>query len=423
MNIIVCIKQVPDSAQIRVHPVTNTIMRQGVPTIINPYDLYSLEAALTLRDQVGGTVTVLTMGPPMAEDSLRKAASASKADPALKAARASWSKIAAAQKKLGERRLQTTYRRFDATKVSSLAHTIVDYVAEVAKPNDKRYEEFRESNLESLRFRLFSPAPTYPDMEEHLLARALQDALDKLGPKDEFVKIALGGAAPEAVAKRLIAGTKLIDPEERKKLIEGGEKAVSTSNDTLIVWARKLDPVYRAQRKWYEDEIESILTSEGNRIAKARFAAYGKGTYPDATFTLRMSYGRVAGYELGTTQVAPFTTFHGLYDRAVGMGEKPPFELSERVKAAKAKLRLETKLNFVTTNDIIGGNSGSPVLNAKGEYVGLIFDGNIQSLVGRYAYDDTRNRSVAVHSSGIVEAMRKVYGMDALADELTGAAR
>ena len=131
----------------------------------------------------------------------------------------------------------------------------------------------------------------------------------------------------------------------------------------------------------------------------------------------------MAGYELGTTQVAPFTTFHGLYDRAIGMGGKPPFDLAERVKAAKTKLALDAKLNFITTNDIIGGNSGSPVVNAKGEYVGLIFDGNIQSLVGRYAYEDTRNRAVAVHSSGVLEAMRKIYGMDALADELTGKTR
>ena len=355
-----------------------------------------------------------------AEDSLREAAAGAKADPILKAARSSWDKIAKAQKALGERRLQTAYRRFDATKVAGLANTIVRYAAEAAKPNDKRYEEFRESNLESLRLRLFSPAPIYPDMEEHLLARTLEDALDKLGPKDEFVTAALGGGSPAQVAHRLIAGTKLFDPAERKKLVEGGEKAAAASTDALIVWARGLDYVYRAQRKWYEDEIESVFIAEGNRVAKARFAAYGKTTYPDATFTLRLSYGRVAGYELGTTFVAPFTTFHGLFDRAVGTGEKPPFDLAPRVKAAKSKLALDTKLNFVTTNDIIGGNSGSPVIDRKGEFVGLIFDGNIQSLVGRYAYEDSRNRAVAVHSSAILEAARKIYGMNALALELTG---
>jgi len=345
-----------------------------------------------------------------AEDSLRAAA----------ASKDAWGKIAAATKKAGERRLQTTYRAYAATKAAGLAGTIVRFVAETAKPNDKRYEEFRDTNLESLKFRLFSPAPMYPDMEEFLLARALEDALQELGSGDAFVRAALGGRSPAKVARELIAGTKLFDVAARKRLIEGGEKAVAESKDPLIAWARRLDPVYRAQRKWYEDEIESVTVAEGNRIAKARFAAYGKSTYPDATFTLRMSYGKVSGYELGTTFVAPFTTFHGLYDRAIGHSEKPPFDLAPRVKAAKDKLRLETKVNFVTTNDIIGGNSGSPIVNAKGEYVGLVFDGNIQSLVGRYAYEDARNRTVAVHSSGIIEAMRVIYGMGKLADEVAG---
>ncbi|MFI5345274.1 MAG: S46 family peptidase [Elusimicrobiota bacterium] len=353
-----------------------------------------------------------------AENALRRSVADSK-DPSVRAAKSSWDKIAAAQKKENARRLQTTYRRFEPTKIASLAAHIVRYVAEVAKPNDRRWEEFRDSNLESLRFRLFSPAPTYPDMEEFLLARALQDSLEKLGPNDEFVRKALGGLKPAAAAKRLVSGSRLFDPAVRRRLIEGGEKAVSASTDALIVWARGLDPLYRAQRKWREDEIESVLVAEGNRIAKARFAVYGKSTYPDATFTLRLSYGKVAGYEAGTTLVAPFTTYYGLYDRALGHGEKSPYDLAPRVKAARGRLNLAAKVNFVTTNDIIGGNSGSPVVNAKGEYVGLIFDGNIQSLVGRYAYDNARNRAVAVHSAGILEAMRTIYGMNALAGELT----
>lgn len=344
-----------------------------------------------------------------AEEALRKAAPET---------RASFDKIAKAVKAAGARSKESTWRRYDAVKLTAIANTIVRLVAETQKPNDKRYEEYRDSSLESLRFRLFSPAPIYPDMQEFMLARALQDGLDRLGPKDEFVKAALGGKTPAEKAKELIAGTKLADPEERKALVGGGPKAVAESTDSLIVWARGLDAVYRAQRKWMEDEIEPVFTLEGNKIAKARFAAYGKSAYPDATFTLRLSYGKVAGYEQGTTLVAPFTTYHGLFDRALGTGEKHPFDLAPRVKAAKGKLNLDAKLNFVTTNDIIGGNSGSPVVNAKGEYVGLIFDGNIQSLVGRYVYDDARNRAVAVHSSGIVEAMRSIYGMNALADEL-----
>ena len=354
-----------------------------------------------------------------AEDSLRKAVSAAK-DPAVRAAKGAWNKIAAARKKADARRVRTAFRRFEPVKSASLAAAIVRYVAEVAKPNDKRWEEFRESNLESLRFRLFSPAPMYPDMEEFLLARSLEDSLAALGPKDEYVRTALGGRTPAAAARALIAGTSLFDPEARRKLVEGGVPAVAASSDTLIAWARALDPLYRAARKWHEDEIESAMTAEGNRIAKARFAVYGKSTYPDATFTLRLSYGKVAGYEAGTTMVAPFTTFYGLFDRAIGHAEKSPYDLAPLVRDARAKLNLSAKVNFVTTNDIIGGNSGSPVVNAKGEYVGLIFDGNIQSLVGRYAYDETRNRAVAVHSAGILEAMTTIYGMDALAEELAG---
>ncbi len=353
-----------------------------------------------------------------AEAALRKAAAASK-DPAARAAKGSWDKIAAAQRKFASRRLQVSYRRYEPARVVGLAATIVRLVAETAKPNEKRWEEYRDSNLESLRFRLFSPAPLYPDMEEFLLARSLAESREILGPNDAYVKLALGGKTPEKAARDLIAGTKLFDPAERRRLTDGGAAAVAASQDALIVWQRGLDALYRAQRKWYEDEIESVLNAEGDRVAKARFAVYGKSAYPDATFTLRLSFGKVAGYELGTTRVAPFTTFHGLYDRALGMGEKPPFDLAARVKAARTRLNLDTKVNFVTTNDIIGGNSGSPVVNAKGEYVGLIFDGNIQSLVGRYAYDGTRNRAVAVHSAAIVEALRGIYGANALADELT----
>ena len=357
-----------------------------------------------------------------AEDELRAITARSK-DSVVREAAGSWDRIAAAQKKFGDRRLQMTYRRFDGARIAAVANTIVRYVAEVAKPNDRRYEEFRDSNLESLRFRLLSPAPLYKDLEEYLLACSLRDALDKLGPDDQFVKRALGGATPEKAARALIRGTGLFEPERRKSLIEGGVLVVNAETDSLIVWARTLDAVYRAQRKWYEDEIESVLVAEARRIARARFAVYGKSTYPDATFTLRLSYGRVAGYESGTTLVAPMTTFFGLYDRAAGHGEKPPFDLAPRVKAARSRLDLAVKVNFVTTNDIIGGNSGSPVINAKGECVGVVFDGNIQSLVGRYAYDETRNRTVAVHSSAIIEALRRIYDMHALADEVIGKGR
>jgi len=346
------------------------------------------------------------------EKALRRAAAKKGGDP--------WAAIARAQVKMVKRHKQLLYRNFMLSKLAGFAGTIVRYVEEVKKPNEKRFKEFRDSALESLNFRLFSPAPVYKDMEEAVLADCLAHSLEELGPKDPHVKAALGGAAPAAKARQLVAGTKLDDPKFRESLVKGGAAAVAACDDPMIVWARKLDPVYRELRAWSEDEIESVESLAGNEIAKARFSLYGKSTYPDATFTLRLSFGRVAGYEQGTTQVPHKTTFFGLYDRAASFDGKPPFHLPEKVERAKGALDLSTPLNFVTTNDIIGGNSGSPVVDAKGEYVGLIFDGNIQSLVGRYAYDDVQSRAVAVHSAGILEALRRIYGMDALASELLG---
>ena len=332
----------------------------------------------------------------------------------------SWDKIAAAVAAMEKRHEQLLFRGQVGCKIAGLASTIVRYVAEVEKPNEKRFEEYRDSALESLNLRLFSPAPIYPDMEEAALADAFAQSLEVLGPVDAYVQAALGGKTPEARAEELVDGTKLFDAKIRKALVEGGADAVAKSDDALIVWARAIDPAYRELRKWFEDNIQSVEALEGRRIAEARFALYGKSAYPDATFTLRLSFGRVAGYEQGTTLVPYKTTFYGLYDRAASFDGRHPFALPPKVAAAKKKIELSTPLDFVTTNDIIGGNSGSPVFNRKAEYVGLIFDGNIQSLVGRYAYDDAQNRAVCVHSAGIVEAMREIYGMDALARELLG---
>lgn len=337
---------------------------------------------------------------------------------------ASWDRIAAAQKASLPRLYQGLYRgQNESGQLPDIANTIVRYVVEVAKPNEARFKEFRDSNLESLRFDLLSPAPTYPDLEEALLAADLQASLEKLGPDDAWVQAALGGRSPALVAHELIAGTRLGDPAVRRQLIQGGRAAVAKSRDPLIVWARAIDPPYRKYRVWYEDHIESVESLEGNRIAKARFAHYGKSVYPDATFTLRLSHGKVAGYELGTTFVPYKTTYYGLYDRAASFDNRWPFNLTPAVERARATIDLATPLDFVTTNDTVGGNSGSPVLNRAAEFVGVLFDGNIQSLIGNYAYEDVVSRSVAVHSSGILEGLRKIYGMDALADELTGGAR
>jgi hypothetical protein len=331
-----------------------------------------------------------------------------------------WDEIAAAEKNYREKFKQYSYRRFSGYELPDNALTIVRYVVEVKKPDGERLEEFHEAGLESLRFALFSPAPVYPGLEEVLLANSLREALEKLGPEDPFVKTALDGKTPEAVAKELITGTKLGDTAVRKSLVEGGEAAVAASTDPLIVFVRRLDPIRREMRKWYEDNIQSVEVASGEKIGKARFAVYGKSTYPDATFTLRLSYGAVKGYPMNGTQAPSKTTIFGLFDRAASFDYKPPFDLPTRYTERKGTLELATPLDFVSTGDIIGGNSGSPVINRAGEIVGLIFDGNIESLVGRFVYDDTANRAVAVHTAGMTEALRKIYDADTLLKELLG---
>ncbi len=303
------------------------------------------------------------------------------------------------------------------------ALTIVQYVAEVKKPDGQRLSGYHESQLESLRFYLFSPAPVYPHLEETLLADSLQMSLEQLGPADPFVQAVLNGRPPKTVASELITGTKMADPAFRKSLLEGGEAAVAASTDPMIVMARKIDPVMRETRKWVEDNVESVETAAGEKIGKARFAAYGKSMYPDATFTLRLSYGTVKGYPMNGTEAPPWTTLYGLYDRSYSFDQKSPFDLPQRFAERRDKLNLTTPINSVNTCDIIGGNSGSPVINRNAELVGLIFDGNIESLVGDYVYNEGNNRAVAVHTAAMMEALRKLYDAGPLADELEGRGR
>jgi len=343
-------------------------------------------------------------------------------DPRTAFAAKSWDRIAAAQKELMGRNREHLYADLTrGARLVAIAGQIVRYADEVAKPNEKRFKEYRDSNLETLKFQLFSPAPIYPDLDAVILAAQLDDALQALGPTHPWIKLALGGRSPKVVADDLMQQTKLGDLAVRKQLVEGGAAAVAASSDPLIVWARKIDPPYCEDRTWYEDHVQSIETQAGGDIARARFILDGKSSPPDATGTLRLSYGRAAGYDQLTTHVPWSTTFAGLYDRAWSFGNKAPFELTARVTGAREKIDLTTPLDFVCTADIIGGNSGSPVLNRDLEYVGLIFDGNVQAFGWNFAYDDTQARAVSVHSRAILEALRKIYGMDALADELTQA--
>lgn len=332
-----------------------------------------------------------------------------------------WDQIAAAEKK-SQTRFKEQYFHGLYSQYANLAQQIVQYVAEIKKPDGKRLAGYHEAQLESLRLALFSPAPIYPEMEIARITGALELDLAEAGPNDPWVKLVLGGKSPKEVAETLVRGTKLGDPEYRKQLIEGGESAVNASDDTMIVLARKLDPIRRELIQWTEDNVDSVVQRAGEQLGKARFAAFGKTTYPDATFTLRLSYGKVAGYPMNGTIAPPVTTLYGLYDRNASFENKPPYDLPEQWLEGRTKLDLSARVNFVTTNDIIGGNSGSPVINGSGEVVGLIFDGNIESLVGDFVYEDRSNRAVSVHTSVMTEALQKLYGAEKLVNELlTGA--
>jgi hypothetical protein len=332
-----------------------------------------------------------------------------------------WGSIAAATKKEAEvAKLQQNRSISTASEMARFARQIVVYATEVKKPDAQRLEGYHDSQLEELKFYLLSPAPMYPEYEEALLAWSLQESLDQLGPNDPFIKAILDGKKPAEVAAQVIRGSKMMDPAFRKSLVEGGEAAVAASTDPLVVLARKVDPFFREVRKMYEESVESVLTSAGEKIAKARFAIYGKSLYPDATFTLRLTYGKVQGYPMNGTKAPSKTTFYGLYDRAASFDYKPPFNLTQRFMQRKDRIDLSTPLDFVASLDIIGGNSGSPVINRNGEFVGIIFDGNIESLTGNFDYIEEANRAVAVHSAAIIETLRKVYDAPALANELEG---
>jgi hypothetical protein len=279
---------------------------------------------------------------------------------------------------------------------------------------------FHDAQLDSLKFQLFSPAPVYPAMEIARITGSLEFDLAGAAPDDSFLKTILKGRTPAQAAAELVNGTKLSDPAVRRKLVEGGEAAVAASGDPMIVLARELDPMRREMIHWYEDSVQSVEERAGEALGKARFAVYGKSTYPDATFTLRLSYGQVKGYPMNGTEAPPKTTFFGLYDRADSFDLHPPFDLPARYVQNRDKLDLSTPLDFVTTNDVVGGNSGSPVINRNGEIVGLVFDGNIESLVGDFVYDAETNRTVAVHTAAMTEALREIYNASALLKELSG---
>ena len=299
------------------------------------------------------------------------------------------------------------------------ARTILRAADERAKPNGERLPAYRESSLPSLELGLFSEKPIYDDLEELTLADSLSAFAGEFGANNPTVRLVLAGKSPRERAHELVSGTKLKETALRKKLY--GEDAATLKNfaDPMLDLARAIDPEARALRKQYEELDERKKQAYG-KIADARFKLEGTSNYPDATFTLRLSYGPNEGYEEFGKHVPAYTDLAGLYGRSAEHANQPPFDLPPRWVAAKGKLDLKTPFNFVSTADIIGGNSGSPVVNKAGEFVGIIFDGNLQSLPLDYAYSDKQARAVSVDSRAIIEAIQKVYEAGPLAAELTG---
>ena len=305
------------------------------------------------------------------------------------------------------------------SRLYEIAQTLVLRAEEDQKPNDERLPGYTDSARASLDLDLFSPAPVYSNLEKLTLADSLAQMAETLGADNPIVTQVLAGQSPTERAAALVNGTALAAVDARKKLAAGGLAAVEASQDPMIVLARQLDPTYRALRKAHEADVESVDLAADAKIARAQLAVSDPGTvYPDATGTLRLSYGKVTGYTEAGQAVPAFTFLGGLYPYAAAHENKPPYQISAPWLAAKDKLAPHTPFNFVSTADIIGGNSGSPVVDKNGDLVGIIFDGNIQSLALDYAYSDTQARAVSVDARAIIESLRHVYGEDALADEL-----
>ena len=339
----------------------------------------------------------------------------------LKDTLAAYDRIAAAQKVIAENARPHNLLEGGGAFNSELFHiarTLLRAAEERPKPNGDRLREFNEAARESLELDLFSDKPIYADLEELKLTDSLTYLAEEMAASSPLVQKVLAGKSPNARAAELIKGTKVNDVAFRKKLYEGGQAAVdAATNDSMIALAKSVDAEARALRKIMEAQGEARQQSHA-KIAKARFALGGTGSYPDATFTLRLAFGTVKGIEEGGKQISAHTTFAGLYERAEEHENREPFDLPQIWVESKAKIDLATPFNFVSTADIIGGNSGSPVVDRKGEFVGIIFDGNIQSLVLDFAFSDVQARAVSVDSRGIVEALKKVYRADKLVGEL-----
>ena len=339
-----------------------------------------------------------------------------------------WDSIAKARKTLAayerDRRMLGGLSLYDYantafnTVLFNHARVLVRLAQESAKPEAERLPEYADARRGALESALYSAAPLYDDFEQTKLAASLALLRDVYGAEHALVRKVLKGQTPEARAAELVAGTRLKDVAFRKELAAGGLKAVESSADPLVALAREVEAESREVRRRYEEEVVGVERTAYGKIARALFEKEGTGIYPDATFTPRLSYGAVKGYNEGGKTVRPFTYFAGLYERSAEHGNRFPYNLAPRWAERRSEVDMKAPFNFVTTNDIIGGNSGSPTFNREMELVGLIFDGNIQSLVGNFYYDESVNRAISVDSRGMLEALRKVYGAKETADEL-----
>ncbi|MFL5403544.1 MAG: S46 family peptidase [Gemmatimonadales bacterium] len=342
------------------------------------------------------------------------------ADPKLKARYGTaWDAIAQSEGELTALSKRMRWYNFGGSQLLNAAGGITRVPVQTKLPDSLRLPQYRGEGIEQIKNSILGNVNTTPEADKQMLQAWLTAASKELPKNDPYLQTILGGRSPEVAAEVAVNGTKLADSAYRASLLEGGAAAVASSNDPLIVLARKLEPQSRALQQ-RAGRISDVISANTEKVGQAIFAAYGRSLPPDATFSLRISDGVVQSYPMNGT-LAPYkTSFYGLYGRSAEFDDKPPFQLPERWKRQRPKLDLSQPLDFVTTNDIIGGNSGSPVINRNAEVVGLIFDGNIEQLPNRFLYTDEVSRAVAVHSRGLTEALRKVYEADRIADELEG---
>ncbi len=384
-------------------------------------DFFGIENSLkSWKGQIAGLKDPALLSKKRADEAALRARV--NASPNLKAKYGdAWDKVATARQSLPPYNTERVF--FEGglgiyTQYFTIARTLVRWADESGKPNGQRLPEYSDARKAAMERQMGSAAPIYAGVEQAKLEAAFAVMQQQLGAGHALVRQILAGKAPAARAAELIAGTQLGDAATRKALLAGGQAAVAASTDPFITLATAVDSRSRELRTKYDNEVLGVERDAYARIAQAVFATQGDSAYPDGTSTLRLSYGQVKGYMEDGKMVSPFTEIRGLYARGDEHKQQPPYKIPDSWMKARAMVKPTTPFDFVSTNDIVGGNSGSPVINAKGELVGLIFDGNIQSLPGYFVYDGSVNRAVSVDARGILEALKVVYKADSIVQEL-----